>query len=99
MIRCPCCNGFGMIEERAPVKMSPMQFRIYDIVRRAKHGIEGPDLVRKAYAHLPDGGPLEAGASVRTMIYHLNKRLAAVSEQVRADTPGAGALYRIVRAT
>ena len=56
-MRCPCCNGAGEIEPQAPVALTPLQFKIYEAVRRSARGISGPELVSRVYADRIDGGP------------------------------------------
>lgn len=95
MIVCPCCGGTGRIEEKAPVPLPPMQFRIYDVVRRAKHGISGPRLIDAVYADRSDGGPEFAEQSVYVQIRNLNRRLAKVCLKVSANRRREN--YRLVR--
>lgn len=97
MIVCPCCAGKGEIEERAPVPLSPMQFRIYDLVRRSKYGIPGTELINRVYAHEEDGGPMNADISVRVQIKRANERLAVAGIRIAIATHGAGGGYRIER--
>ena len=92
-MKCPCCGGTGEIDPKAPVDLSPLQFRIYDIVRRAKDGIPGPLLIDRVYAHYPDGGPLTASRSVYVQIRRMNERLAAVRERVAST----GSVYRLLK--
>ena len=37
MMRCPCCDGSGEIELASPVPLTPMEFRVWDAVRRSVH--------------------------------------------------------------
>lgn len=92
-VTCPCCNGAGEIEPEAPVRLTPLQFKIYDIVRKSKHGILGPDLVRKVYADRADGGPDWASTSIHVQIKNMNGRLAVVGQMVRSDTRGVGGRF------
>lgn len=94
-IICPCCLGKGEIEERSPVHLSPMQFKIWDVVRRSKHGITGPDLTGKVYADKEDGGPLNANISVHVQIVKANIRLAPAKQRIVSTGGGPGALYRL----
>lgn len=96
-IKCPCCQGSGKIEEQAPVHLSPMQFKIYDIVRKSKYGIEGSRLVDKVYADREDGGPDNASISVHVSISILNRRLAPVKQRVGCHARGRGGIYKLVR--
>jgi hypothetical protein len=94
-IPCPCCQGAGEIEELAPVDLPPMQFKIYDIVRKAKHGISGPRLINKVYEHRRDGGPEYAAISVHVQVINLNKKLAVVGQRVNATHRGTGGVYKL----
>lgn len=94
-ITCPCCAGKGKIEERAPVPLSPMQFRIYDIVRRSKYGIDTVGLVERVYSGQEDGGPLYAHRSVRTQITRANKRLLEAKLRIATGRQGPGNRYHL----
>ena len=96
-ILCPCCEGRGTIEEESPVLLTPMQLKIYNIVRKSKHGIIGPELVSKIYADRIDGGPDWASVSMCVQIKNMNMRLAVVREKIKADTRGKGGRYRLHR--
>jgi len=85
-ITCPCCFGAGQIEPQAPVPLSLMQFRIFDIVRRSKHGIAGPDLTDRLYADRADGGPSSGRKCMQTQVFQLNKRLAKANLRIGAKT-------------
>ena len=85
-ITCPCCFGTGQIEQRAPVPLSPMQFQIFDIVRRSKYGIAGPVLTDRLYADRADGGPVSGRKSMQTQVVQLNKRLAKANLRIGAKT-------------
>jgi hypothetical protein len=89
--------GKGEIEERAPVPLSPIQFRIYDIVRRSKYGIPGTALVDRVYAHRSDGGPINAYNSVQVQIKRANERLAKAGIRITSETHGEGGGYRLER--
>jgi len=85
MIPCPCCDGKGEIEERSPVPLSPLQFKIYDAVRRAKYGIDGSHLVSIVYNDRKDGGPDFAASSVRVTIHRINKKLQKVGRRISSN--------------
>lgn len=87
-ITCPCCFGTGRIEEQSPVPLTPLQFLIYDKVRRSKYGITGSDLVKSIYEDRIDGGPEWAQASMATTIFRLNVRLKLVGQRVRSGNGG-----------
>jgi hypothetical protein len=93
MIKCPCCHGSGQITERSPVRLTPLQFRIWDIVRRAD-GISAADLIQKVYSQHWEGGPINAAKSVCVTVHHANKRLATVNQRI-VSSRGRGSLYRL----
>jgi len=95
MKRCPCCNGVGEIEDETPCIMTPLEFRLWDIVRRAKHGISGADVIEKLYADRIDGGPLTAQNVVAQVRLNLNRKLEASGQEIVSSTPGRGAVFTI----
>lgn len=88
---CPCCKGKGEIEEKTPVYLSPMQARVYDIVRKC-NGIQSRDLVTRLYGDCPDGGPEFAQISMRVTVKRANDRLLAVRQKISG---GRTQLYRL----
>lgn len=82
MIKCPCCDGLGMVDADCPVPLSPMQFRIWDAVRRAKDGITTDELVDIVYQDHEHGGPAQAVRSVAVTAHLANKRLASVGQAI-----------------
>ena len=94
LIVCPCCNGAGTIAEHAPVRLSAMQYRIWDIVRRSKHGITCGDLVDKVYENCKS--PEHAQQSVCVTVWKANKRLAEVKQKI-VSTRGRGSIYTLQR--
>jgi hypothetical protein len=96
MLKCPTCNGTGEFEEEAPgVHLSYMERRVWDIVRKSKHGIEGPALINRAYADRIDGGPASARISIYCTIKAANKKLAAVGQKIGCPTRNRGSKYTI----
>lgn len=81
-MKCPCCDGTGQYETAAPVPLSMMQRRIFEIVRHAKDGIPGPALTNQVYIGVKDGGPLCARQSVYVQLRVLNRKLASVGQRV-----------------
>jgi hypothetical protein len=98
MIPCPCCGGRGEIEERAPVELVGLQFKIFDEVRRHPHGIDTPKLVDCIYADRIDGGPDSALKTIHVMVWQLNRKLAKAGLRV-ANTArsGGGGVYKLQR--
>jgi hypothetical protein len=97
-MKCPCCNGVGEIEDAAPVHLSPMEHRIWNTVRRSKHGITITDLTAHVYADRPDGGPISARHCIWVLTHAANKRLAAAKQRITA-TKGHGSVYRLEHLT
>lgn len=93
-MKCPCCQGSGVIPDQAPVHLSPLQLRIYDIVRKHRYGISGPMLADRVYADREDGGPDSAKVSICVQIVRANKRLVPAGQKI---TCGNGKLYRLER--
>lgn len=62
--------------------LPPLQYRVWDEVRRAGDGIPMTTLVDKVYADKPNGGPLHAKKSVYVSIHELNKRLEKRKQRV-----------------
>lgn len=96
-VKCPCCDGTGQIEERAPVPLSPLQFKVYDIIRKSVHGITGPHLVDRVYADRSDGGPDFASVSVHVMIKRINDKLKPHGQRLGATNRGIGGIFRLER--
>jgi hypothetical protein len=92
-IRCPCRAGKGTIEPGPPMRLTPIQAKIYEAVRAAKHGIPISKLADQVYADRIDGGPETSWDVIRTQVCQMNKRLAAAGENVRSE----GKLYRLFR--
>jgi hypothetical protein len=98
MIVCPCCAGRGEIEERAPVPLSRLEFRIWDEVRRSRHGIPGLDLVEKIYDDRRDGGPDTELKAMHVTVYRMNKKLAPAGQKVASTVVhGSGGVYKLQR--
>jgi hypothetical protein len=96
-ITCPCCGGSGQIEEQAPVPLTPLQFKIYDAVRRSKHGLGSRALIDRVYADRIDGGPDNPINTICQTIKNMNARLAVVGQRVHGTTRGVGSVYRLQR--
>lgn len=96
-MKCPCCGGSGEIEEKSPVDLPGLQFRIWDIVRKSRHGISGPALIERAYSHRSDGGPLTANIAIRVSILRANKKLAKAGQRIVHSNRNNGGVYRLER--
>jgi hypothetical protein len=97
MITCPCCGGRGEIEERAPVELQGLQFKIYDEVRRHPYGIETPKLVDRIYADRIDGGPDSALKTIHVMVWRLNAKLRPAGQRIYGTARGTGSVYKLQR--
>lgn len=98
--RCPHCGQFYPPKRRPKVKLTRMQWDIFDRVQRAgRHGIPSDRLFDMLYANDPDGGPISGKHAMYTRIFHLNNRLKSVNLIVRAPRAGQGcpAEYRLER--
>lgn len=97
MIVCPCCAGRGEIEDRAPVALTPMEFRIYDAVRRSPFGISGPRLLVRMYGDRIDGGPDTAQKAMHVTIWRMNRKLVPAGFRIAGTAPGSGSVYKMQR--
>lgn len=97
MIVCPCCQGKGEIEETIPNMLTTNQRRIYEML--LKQPLGGPAIAERMYGNrtLPDRKDATGDilTSVHVQIHQMNKRLAAVGKQVKADKKGWHARYFI----
>jgi hypothetical protein len=73
-MRCPCCNGSGVIPDGPPVYLSKLEAKVWDVIRRHP-GISSDDLADRVYSDRDDGGPLYARSNVIKTVGLLNKRL------------------------
>ncbi len=70
--------------ERPPPKLSPMQSKIYNALKRAgPSGLPTERLVNIMYADDVNGGPENYMATVYTTIYQANKRLKPARQRIR----------------
>jgi hypothetical protein len=95
VVRCPCCNGSGEIESASPVPLAPMEFAVWDAVRRSKYGIDAAAIAAKIYADRYDGGPEYAQTCIYLTIRRANRRLKAVGQQIVSSNRNRGSVYRI----
>jgi len=97
LITCPCCAGRGEIEEKAPVPLHPLEFRIWDVVRRSPGGISGRALTERVYADRADGGPDCADNVVRVTIVRVNRKLAPAGLRIACNKNGRSFGYKLQR--
>ncbi len=95
MMRCPCCNGSGEIEPASPVPLTPMEFAVWDAVRRSKYGLDASAIARQVYADRIDGGPEFARTCIYLAIKSANRRLKATGQQIVSSNRNRGSTYRI----
>lgn len=98
--RCSHCGQFYPPKRRPKVKLTRMQWDIFDCVQRAgRHGILSDRLFDHLYANDPDGGPLSGKHAMYVRIFHLNKRLKSANLAVVAERTGQGCPteYRLQR--
>jgi hypothetical protein len=94
MVR-PTCDGSGAIEPQAPVPLTPMEFRVWNAVRRSKYGIDADGIVRQVYSDDLNGGPLHARTCIYLAIRRANARLAAAGQKIVSSNRNRGSIYRI----
>jgi hypothetical protein len=94
-VRCPCCNGSGEIEPASPVPLTPMEFAVWDAVRKSKYGVDAAAIARQVYADRYDGGPLFAQNCIYLAIRRANRRLSAAGQQIVSTNRNRGSVYRI----
>ena len=71
---CKCC-GHPIVSDELGVVLTPLQQRIFKIVKRAGvAGIPGPDIMEMVYQNAPNGGP-ESTNIVAVVCSQMNKRL------------------------
>ena len=97
---CKSC-GHPLINDLIPeLKLTGMQKRILEIVnRRSPTGISMQELASAVYADDPDGGPLNAGSSLRSTVFQLNRKLKPHGLRVYGKIGRASDGYRIVQLT
>jgi hypothetical protein len=89
-MKCPCCDGSGVIP------LTPMQYRVWDVLRRSPDGLAAADLTQRVYSSRADGGPDSGVHCIWSHAFHANKRLTAIGQRIVASG-GPGSIYRLVR--
>jgi hypothetical protein len=80
------------------VALTPMQFRVWDTLRKSRDGLTAPGLAAKVYSDRHDGGPLFASRCVFAAIKSANRRLRAAGVEIASTTPRVrGGAYKIQR--
>lgn len=76
------------------MRLGPSRYRIVESVMK-QPGMNLRELVDAVYRDAEDGGPDNAEVTVRTQVWHLNKRIKKLGLQI-SSTRGPGAVYRPV---
>lgn len=93
---CKCC-GHPLPPDDLEQRLTPMQGRLYQILRRAgTRGVEGRMLMELLYQDDPSGGP-ESTNIINVMSKNINKRLEAFGLAVQATARGPGGRHRLVK--
>jgi hypothetical protein len=87
---CPCCGGSGVLP------LTPLEFKVWDTLRRAPDGLACVDLTARIYADRADGGPISGTHCVWSHAFRANKKLAAIGQRIVASG-GPGSIYRLQR--
>lgn len=95
-MKCPCCNGTGEIELNAPALLTPLQYHLWDALRRAPEGLTTRVLVDRLYGDREDGGPNNDRQCIFNLTHQANKRLAVVGYRIVASR-GRYSTYRLER--
>ena len=79
------------------VRLSPIQGKIFEVIRRSgQHGISRDSVHQQAYVDDPDGGP-EWGNVISVHVNHINKKLRVAGVKIEGERGRASAGYRLVR--
>jgi hypothetical protein len=84
------CGGSGVLP------LTPLEFRVWDVLRRAPDGLACAALIERVYSDRPDGGPLTARNSIWSHAHRANRKLAAIGQRIVASG-GPGSTYRLTR--
>ncbi len=98
-MKCPCCDGTGEVKALAgwaPAGLSPLQFRIWDILRKSQDGLSIEDLIERVYDSRPKGRPSWAQPCIAAIVRDANLRLAKVKLCI-VSSKGHGSIYRLER--
>lgn len=92
---CQCC-GHPLPTDEAEAMLSPLQSKLYRIVKRAgSNGIASADISDSLYANRSDGGPPTARNVICVTAKRLRRNLEPFGLAVVA-TRGAGSRYYLV---
>ncbi len=92
---CKCC-GHPIVADEIGVVLTPLQRRIFNIVRNAgTAGIRGKDVMEIVYANVRDGGP-DSTNIIAVVASQMNHRLAQFSLKIQGKR-GPGGLFTLER--
>lgn len=92
---CKCC-GHPIVADEIGVVLTPLQRRIFNVVRSAgAAGIRGKDVMDIVYANVSDGGP-DSTNIIAVVANQMNRRLAQFSLKIQGRR-GPGGLFTIER--
>ncbi len=83
MNRCACCH---QIIPPEVFFASPLEKRIYKLVKSRPDGVSAQELVDASYQHDPNGGPLTAKIAIRVRVLKMNKELAKHGVRIGCET-------------
>lgn len=90
---CKCC-GHPIVSDEIGVVLTPLQRRIFNIVRSAgTAGIRGKDIMEIVYANVLDGGP-DSTNIIAVVASQANRRLAQFNLKLQGRR-GPGGLFTI----
>lgn len=92
---CKCC-GHPIVSDEIGIVLTPMQRRIFNIVKRAgAAGISGKDIMDDVYANVLGGGPSSTNI-ISVVANHANRRLAQFNLKIQGKR-GPGGIFTIER--
>src|SRR3954469_9602221 len=92
---CKCC-GHPIVSDEIWVVLTPLQRRIFNIVKRAgTAGISGKDIMEDVYANTINGGP-DSTNIIAVVANQANRRLEQFSLKIQGRR-GPGGLFTIER--
>lgn len=93
---CPACGQTLPPDTPSNVRLTPVQNKIFQIIRKAgKYGISRDEVHKKAYADDIDGGP-EWGNVISVHVNRINKRLKPANMKIIAEQGRGSSGYMLV---
>ena len=79
---CKCC-GFPLVADELGVVLTPLQNRIFKIVKRAGvAGIQANEIMEMIYQNAPNGGP-DSNNIIAVVCGQMNKRLKQFNVKIK----------------